>query len=117
MIKAFEAGAKLSAALHDELLDTDGENKIVFLMNDIAVALDATSQGRSVLGELLDRSDARVRASAGAYLLRNNLMAERVVPILRAIEERKTGSSAEFTAHWALLNWELKQKAKQSKPD
>ncbi len=111
LLRAFEFGAKLKAALHDELLDTDSGNKIVLLMNDIAAALDATAQGRSALGELLGHSDPRVRASAGAYLLIKNLMSERVVPILRAIDEKSEGSSAEFTAHWALLDWELKQKA------
>ncbi len=111
LIKAFAVGAKLAAALHDELLDTNGENKIVLLMNNMAAALDKTSRGRAALAELLDHSDRRVRASAGAYLLIKNLMPDRVVPILRAIEEGHQGSSAEFTAHWALLDWELKQKA------
>ncbi len=99
LIQAFEVGAKLAAALHDELLDTNGENKIVLLMNDIAAALDRTSQGRSVLSELLEHSDVRVRASAGAYLLIKDLLPERVVPVLRAIDERKMGKSADFTAH------------------
>jgi len=110
LIKAFEVAAKLKSALHDELLDTDGEKKFVLLMNDIAASLDTTSQGRAALAELLGRSDSRVRAAAGAHLLINNLMPEHVIPILRAIDERNEGSSAEFTAHWALLNWELKQK-------
>jgi hypothetical protein len=111
LIKAFAVGAKLKSALHDELLDTDGEKKIAFLMNDIAAALDTTSQGKSALAELLDHADVRVRASAGAYLLTNNLIPDRVVPLLRTIEERSEGRSADFTAHWALLDWELKQKA------
>jgi hypothetical protein len=111
LIKAFNVGAKLAAALHDELLDTDGANKIVLLMNDIAAALDATSQGRSALAQLLDNADSRIRASAGAYLLIRNLMPERVVPVLRAIDQRNEGRSADFTAHRALLDWELRQKA------
>ena len=84
-------------------------------MNDIANALDATSNGRAALAVLLDHPDYRVRATAGAYLLIVNLMPERVVPILREIDERSEGRSADFTAHWALLDWDLKQKALKEK--
>jgi hypothetical protein len=111
LIETFAFSARLAATLHDELLDTNGANKIVLLMNEVAAALDATSQGRSALGELLSHSNPRVRASAGAYLLIKNLLPERVVPVLRAIDERNEGNRADFTAHWALLDWELKQKA------
>lgn len=114
LIKAFEVGAKLKAVLHDELFDIDGANKIVLLMNDIARILDTTSQGRSVLGELLDHSDPRVRAAAGAYLLINDLLPDRVVPVLREIEQKEEGvTGAYFTAHMALVEWDLKQKARQ----
>jgi hypothetical protein len=111
LVQGFEFAAKLTASLHDELLDTDGETKVVRMMNEIAAALDETSCGRAAHAVLLDHPDIRVRASAGAYLLIVNLMLERVVPILRQIEEREGGTSADFTAHWALLDWELKQKA------
>ena len=117
LVQGFEFAAKLTATLHDELLDTDGCNKIVRLMNEIATALDVLGSGRATLAVLLDDSDERVRASAGAYLLSVNLMPERIVPILREIDERNEGRTADFTAHWALLDWELKQKAKQNKPD
>jgi aminopeptidase N len=117
LIQAFSSAAKLRAALHDELLDTDGANKLTSLMNEIATALDATDDGRAALAVLLDDYDERVRASAGSYLLILNLMPERVVPILREIDESNEGASADFTAHWALLDWELKQKAKAGKPD
>src|ERR1700757_2275317 len=40
LVQAFEFGAKLKATLHDELLDVDGFNKIVDLMNKIAKTLD-----------------------------------------------------------------------------
>jgi len=110
LIKAFEVGAKLRAALHDELLDINGVNKIVLLMNDIAAALDTTPQGRSALGELLDHSDPRVRAAAGSYLLVDDLLPDKVVPILREIEQAEGATSAYFTAYRALLDWELKQK-------
>jgi hypothetical protein len=112
LVRGFEFAAKLKASLHDELLDTDGSNKIVLLMNEIANALDALGPGRNALGVLLEDADARVRASAGAYLLIANLMPDRVVPILREIDRKNDASSASFTAHWALLDWELKQKAR-----
>jgi hypothetical protein len=110
-IKAFEVGAKLKDALHDELFDINGANKIVLLMNDIAGALDRTLQGRSVLGELLDHSDPRVRAAAGAYLLIRDLLPDRVVPVLREIEQKERATGAHFTAYMALVEWDLKQKA------
>lgn len=111
LINAFKLGAMLKAALHDELLDIDGANKIVLLMNKIAAALDTTRRGRSALGELLDHSDPRVRASAGAYLLIVDLLTKSAVPILREIEQTERGNTAGFTAHWALLDWERRQKA------
>jgi hypothetical protein len=109
LVRGFEFAAKLRHTLSDELMDTDGVNKTVDLTNSIADALDATSSGRAALAVLLDHSDARVRASAGAYLA--NSMPERVIPILRAIEEHERGNSAHFTAHWAVLDWELKEQA------
>lgn len=109
LLCGFELATKLGDALHNELLDTDGENKFIGLLNEIAEALDATDRGRGELAALLDHPDAGVRASAGAYLI--HLMPERVVPILREIDETDQGLSADFTAHWALLDWELKQKA------
>jgi hypothetical protein len=111
LIKAFEVGAKLRAALYDELLDVNGYNKIVLLMNDIAAALDTTPQGRSVLGELLDHSDSCVRAAAGSYLLITDLLPERVVPVLREIEQTEGATTAYFTAYRALLDWELRHKS------
>ncbi|MFZ3350440.1 MAG: hypothetical protein WA268_06180 [Xanthobacteraceae bacterium] len=115
LIRAFECAARLKATLKDELLDVESANAVVLLMNDIANALDATSNGRAALAVLLDHPDYRVRATAGAYLLIVNLMPERVVPILREIDERSEGRSADFTAHWALLDWDLKQKALKEK--
>lgn len=110
LVSGFEFTAKLKAALHDEVLDTDGCNKIVHLMNAIATTLDKISSGRAPLAVLLDHADVNVRASAGAYLI--DLMPDRVIPILREIDEKNDGSSADFTAHWALLDWELKHKAR-----
>jgi hypothetical protein len=110
LVRGFEFAAKLKHTLRDELSDTNGANKIVGLMNKIANALDATGSGRRALAVHLDHADARVRASAGAYLLTVNLMPERVVPVLREIEEKERGNSAHFTAHWAVLGWELEGK-------
>ncbi len=112
LIQGFKFAAKLRATLHDELLDTDSENKVVDLMIAIATALDAIGPGRSALAVLLDNADAGVRASAGAYLVK--VMPERVVPILREIDERGDGRSASFTAYWALLRWECEGKARSN---
>ena len=71
-------------------------------------ALDEMRSGRVALARLLDHPDPGVRASAGAYLI--DMMPDRVVPVLRQIEERNKGSSAGFSAHWVLLDRELKQK-------
>src|SRR5580658_315938 len=49
LIRGFVFAAKLADVLHDELLDTDGSNKIVGLMNEIANALDAIGPGRVAL--------------------------------------------------------------------
>ncbi len=115
LTRGFEFAAKLKHALRDELTDTDGANEIVGLLNEIANALDGIGSGRAALAVLLDHPDTGVRASVAAYLV--DLMPDRVVPLLREIDQKEGGSSADFTAHWALLDWELKQKAKQSKPD
>ncbi len=110
LIRGFEFGAKLAAILHDELLDTEGDTKVVRLTDAIATALDTNGPGRAALAVLLDDPDARVRALAGAYLI--DLIPDRVVPILRAIDEKGGGSSADFTAHWALLAWERERKSR-----
>jgi hypothetical protein len=110
LVRGFEFAAKLADTLYDELLDTDGGNKITALMNDIAGALDGMGAGRASLAVLLHSPDARVRASAGAYLIK--LMPDRVLPILREIEEGEEGSSAGFHAHWALLRWQQENKVR-----
>lgn len=112
LVRGFEFGAKLRHALRDELLDTDGETKVAHSMQAIVKALDETTSGRVALAELLDRSDPGVRASAGAYLI--DMMPDRVVPVLREIEETYEGSSAGFSAHWVLLDRELKQQKRVS---
>jgi hypothetical protein len=109
LVRAFEFAAVLKAALHDELSDIEGGNELVMKMNAIANTLDESRPGRAVLAVLLDHAKDSVRASAGAYLV--DLMPDRVVPVLREIDQRDEGTSADFTAHWALRGWELKQKA------
>lgn len=111
LIRGFEFGAKLADTLHDEIRDiADGETKVVHLMDEIVKALNAIGSGRGALAVLLDHPDAGVRALAGFYLI--DLMPERVVPILRQIEEKKDASSALFRAHWALLAWEREGKSR-----
>ena len=111
LIRGFEFGAKLADTLHDEIRDiADGETKVVHLMDEIVKALNAIGSGRAALAVLLDHPDAGVRALAGFYLI--DLMPERVVPILRQIEEKRDASSALFRAHWALLGWKLEGKSR-----
>lgn len=110
LIRGFEMGAKLAHALHDELLDTDGEAKVLRLMDAVVLSLNAITPGRSALAALFDHPDAGVRASAGAYLI--DFMPDRVVALLKEIDERSDGSSASFTAHWALLAWEREKKSR-----
>jgi|SRR5579862_1415771 len=89
LIRGFEFAAKLASTLSDELMDTDGYNKIIDRMNDIAESLDSIDRGRTALTELLDHPDDRVRAKAGAYLMA--LMPERGRPIT-PISRRTTRS-------------------------
>jgi hypothetical protein len=110
LTRGFEFAARLADTLHDELLDTNGETKIWRLMDEIVKGLDAFGSGRAALAVLFDHPDAAVRASAGAYLV--DLMPDRVVPMLRTIEERNDASCALFRAHWALLAWKLDGKSR-----
>ncbi len=110
LIRGFELGARLADTLHDELLDTDGETKVVRLTDAIVKALDVIGAGRVALAVLLDHPDAGIRALAGSYLI--DLMPEQVVPLLREIDEKNEGCSADFRAHWALLAWKLERKSR-----
>ena len=110
LIRVFEFGTRLADALHDELLDTEGEAKIWRLLDEIVMALDKTTSGRAALDVLFDSPDPGIRASAGAYLI--DLMPERAVPMLREIDEKVHANSAHFTAAWAILGWELEGKSR-----
>jgi len=112
LVRGFEFATKLADTLHEELLDMDGVNKVARLKNAIATELDAVGPGRVVLAALLDHHDARVRASAGAYLI--NRIPDRVLPILKEIEQGNYCNRAYFPAHWALLDWELKHKERST---
>jgi hypothetical protein len=110
LIRAFEFGTKLADALHDEFLDTDGENLVWRLLDKIVLNLDKIGAGRASLDVLFGSPDAGVGASAGAYLI--DLMPERVIPMLRDIDEAGGGKSADFGAHWTLLAWERERKSR-----
>lgn len=104
LIDTFEFSSRLADTLHDELLDTDAENEIWRMMDSIVLALDEIGRGRAALDVLLNNPLTGVRVAAGAYLI--DLDPERVVPILREIDEKGGGNSAYFGAHWTLLAWE-----------
>jgi hypothetical protein len=104
LIDAFRFSSRLADTLHDELLDTDGEHEVWRLMDTIVRILDRISRGRAALDALLDNPSAGVRVAAGAYLI--DLDPQRVIPILREIDEKGRGKSADFGAHWTLLAWE-----------
>jgi hypothetical protein len=108
LVRGFELGAKLAHALHDELLDTNGETKVMRRLDAIFMALDATGAGQVALARSLDHPDIGVRVLAGAYLI--ELMPDRVVPMLREIDENAGGRSPGFTAHFALLRWDYDNK-------
>jgi hypothetical protein len=108
LVRTFAFAAKLAATLSDELMDTNGSNKVTGLMIGIANALDATGSGLAALAVLLDHADNRVRAFAGVYLI--DSMPDRVLPILRDIEEKEHGNEAHFTAHFGVLGWEQEGK-------
>jgi hypothetical protein len=112
LIRGFELGAKLAHALHDELLDTNGEAKVYGRLHAIFKVLDTTGAGQVAFARLLDHPDVGVRVLAGCYLI--ELMPDRVVPMLREIDENSGGSSPGFTAHFALLRWKYDRKQGKS---
>jgi len=110
LVETFAFAARLAVTLRDELLDTNAENEIWCMMDSIALALDKVGRGRAALDVLLDHPDVRVRAVAGAYLI--DLDPERVVPILREIDEKGGGSVPDLRAHWTLLAWERERQSR-----
>jgi len=113
LIRGIEFGAKLADKLHDEFRDiADGMTKVVRLMDEIVKALNAISPGRVRLAVLLDHPDPGVRAVAGGYLI--DLMPERVIPILRRVEDSEHANNAHFNAYITLLCWKLERKSRFS---
>jgi hypothetical protein len=112
LLEAFAFAEKLAAALHDELLDVDGETKVLRLVKPIVDKLETIGAGRNALAGLLDDPDPIVQASAGTFLI--GIMPDRVIPILRTIEQNERGKSAGSTAGWALAHWKAETKQKQS---
>jgi hypothetical protein len=112
LLEAFAFAEKLAAALHDELLDVDGETEVLRLVRPIVDKLDTIEPGRNALAGLLDDPDPIVQASAGAFLI--GTMPDRVIALLRTIEQNEGAKSAGFKAGWALTHWELETKQKQS---
>ena len=110
LLRAFVFSARLANTLHDELLDTDGENKVWQLMDTIVQALDKIGRGRVGLDVLIGHPDASVRGAAGAYLV--DLLPDQIIPVLREVEETEDANSAHFNAHWALLAWECERKSR-----
>ncbi len=104
LLQGFAFGAKLASTLHDEFRDTKTETEVVNLMYTIVEALDTIDPDRAALATLLDDSDPRVQVFVGAYMIKS--MPERVIPILREIQEKEHANSAHFNVYFALLMWE-----------
>ena len=67
LVRAFVFSARLANTLHDELLDTDGENKVWQLMDTIVQALDKIGRGQGRTGRS-DRAPGCQRAGCGGCL-------------------------------------------------
>ncbi len=104
LVEAFAFAAALANTLHDEFHDIDGETQVARFTEAIVKTLEGMGTKRAPLAVLLDHPDAGVRAWAGACLV--NLQPDRVVPILRDIEQNEAANGAHFTAYFALLRWE-----------
>jgi hypothetical protein len=113
LVQGFVFGVQLLGALY-ELGDTDGGNRVADLVRDVVRKLDAIEPGGDNLAALLDHPDDLVRVYAGQYLI--NRMPERVVPVLRSIDEKNDGSHATIRAMTILFprDWEQKQKERSA---
>jgi hypothetical protein len=110
LVQGFEFGVLLQAALYDELGDTDGGNELASLVRKIVTKLDTIEPGGASLAALLDHPNDAVRVYAGQYLI--DRMPERVVPVLRAIDEKDEGRHANIRAMTILFprDWEQREK-------
>jgi hypothetical protein len=109
LVQGFGFGVQLLGALY-ELGDIDGGNKVADVVRDVVRKLDAMEPGGVSLATLLDHPDDVVRVYAGQYLI--DRMPERVVPVLRSIDEKNDGSHATIRAMTILFprDWEQKEK-------
>jgi hypothetical protein len=101
LLDAFSVCALGEIVAHDDFGDHETASRAVAYKHRIVSALDAIAGQRAALERLLASPFAGVRASAGAHLLNAGLGRERVVPMLQQIE-KEVGSSAGWTAFWAL---------------
>jgi hypothetical protein len=110
LVQGFVFGVQLMGALY-ELGDTDSGNKVAGLVRGVVRKLDAIEPGGDNLAALLDHPDDLVRVYAGQYLI--DRMPERVVPVLRLIEEKREGRQANIRAMTVLFPWDWDQKEKE----
>jgi hypothetical protein len=110
LVQGFVCGAQLLGALY-ELGDTDGGNQLARLVRNIVGKLDAIEPDGVSLAAILDHPDEVVRVYAGQYLI--GRMPDRVVPVLRSIEEKKEGRHANIRAMTVLFPWDWEQKEKE----
>jgi|HubBroStandDraft_6_1064221.scaffolds.fasta_scaffold1149545_1 hypothetical protein len=110
LVDAFEFCAKLEQLGVDDLADQETQRLAVQNMHRVAQQLDEIlPEGRrDALAVLLDNEDLGVRASAGAFLWR--LMPERALPVLHDVHDKARGTSAGFTAMWALSAHRMEDK-------
>ena len=109
LLRGFERAARLEA-ISDIMADLDGMKQIDGVMDEIVVALSAIAPGRTLLVPLLEHDEARIRVFAGRYLI--DLMPDRVIPILKKIDEDGDGSSDGFAAFLVLQAWEVEHGAR-----
>ncbi len=109
VIAAFEFCAELDRLASDELDDLETQHRAVDSMHKLAAELDVIPpEDRGALAVLLDNANLAVRASAGAFVWR--IMPERALPVLREVHRAARGTSAGFTAMWALSAHEMETK-------
>jgi hypothetical protein len=112
LIQGFVFGVQLLTALYD-VGDTDGGNEVAAFVREIVRKLDAIEPRGASLAALLDHPNDVVRVYAGEYLI--GRMPERVVPVLRPIEEKKEGRHADIRAMTVLFPWDWEQKEKSAR--
>jgi hypothetical protein len=79
-------------------------------MRDIISLLDAIEPSRASLVVLLDHPNDMVRVCAGEYSIVS--IPERVVPVLRAIEQKDERREAYMRASLVLFPWDWEQRQK-----